>query len=148
MTTYQSTLVTVLVGLMSLILGLLIPRSAEPPSCEYPWPEDREEIIIRSCELDEEPEEKTPEQIIEETGEEVGLTNWEIEHFKKIAFCESTMNPVAISHTNDHGLFQINAYYHSFDEEQIYDPEYNTRYAMEVVYPAQGFNAWVCNKKV
>lgn len=73
-----------------------------------------------------------------------------------IAQCESGLKPKSINNSNwlwggkgvDHGLFQINDYYHSdkFDNvEQLYDPEFNIRLARKI-YDKSGFWAWSCFK--
>ena len=68
----------------------------------------------------------------------------------RIATCESGMNPTAVSPTNDHGLFQINAIHR--DEftrvtgqpwSSIYDPHWNSVYARHL-YATQGWSPWSC----
>jgi hypothetical protein len=68
----------------------------------------------------------------------------------RVATCESGMNPTAISPTNDHGLFQINAV-HRADFTRVtgqpwsavYDARYNTQYAQHL-YSTQGWRPWTC----
>ena len=70
---------------------------------------------------------------------------------QRVAHCESTMNPAAVSPTNDHGLFQINARYHRASFEQVtgqpwhmvYDAFWNTVYAKHL-YDQQGWAPWTC----
>ena len=70
---------------------------------------------------------------------------------ERVAHCESTMNPAAVSSTNDHGLFQINAYYHRAAFEQVtgqpwhmvYDAYWNSVYAKHL-YDGQGWQPWTC----
>ncbi len=88
------------------------------------------------------------ESVIQSVGESVGLSQGEINRFKRLAYCESRYNPNAVSSTNDHGLLQINARYWDFDRDKIYNPEYNVNYAMTEVYPRQGFSAWACNSLI
>lgn len=88
------------------------------------------------------------EDIISRVGREEGLSQKEIERFKRIAWCESRYNPMAVSKSNDHGLLQLNARYWKFDPVKVYEPEYNVRYAIQNVYKKQGINAWVCNKLI
>ena len=95
-----------------------------------------------------EPIEETFEQVIERVGKEEGLQDWEIERFKKIAWCESRYNPRAVSRTGDFGILQLNDYYWDFDHDKVFDPEYNVRYAIQKIYARQGFNAWVCNRLI
>lgn len=71
-----------------------------------------------------------------------------------IARCESNLNPSAVSPTNDHGLFQINAVHRGQFEavtgapwSAVYDAELNTVYAKHL-YDQQGWGPWVCNRKV
>ena len=69
---------------------------------------------------------------------------------RRIAECESGMNPNAVSPTNDHGLFQINAVHRGQFEavtgapwSSVYDPELNTIYA-RYLYGQQGWGPWTC----
>lgn len=69
---------------------------------------------------------------------------------RRIAHCESTMNPDAVSRTNDHGLFQINAVHRAEFERvtghawwRIYDADLNTRYAKHL-YDKQSWSPWSC----
>ena len=69
---------------------------------------------------------------------------------RRIAECESGMNPNAVSPTNDHGLFQINAVHRGQFEAvtgaswaSVYDPELNTMYA-RYLYGQQGWGPWTC----
>lgn len=68
----------------------------------------------------------------------------------RIISCESGWNPNAVSRTNDHGLFQINAVHAgTFTQvtgapwSQIYDPELNTIYA-KYLYDQSGWGPWSC----
>ena len=69
---------------------------------------------------------------------------------ERIAHCESTMNTGAVSPTNDHGLFQINAVHErKFVEvtgqpwHMVYDGFWNTVYA-KYLYDTQGWQPWSC----
>jgi hypothetical protein len=70
----------------------------------------------------------------------------------KIAQCESGLRPTAVSPTNDHGLFQINAV-HQPDFTRatgqpwsaVYDAMTNTRYA-KWLYDRQGWAPWSCKR--
>lgn len=70
---------------------------------------------------------------------------------ERVAWCESRLDPAAVSSTNDHGLFQINATYHraSFEEvtgqpwSMVYDAFWNTVYAKHL-YDRQGWQPWTC----
>ncbi len=73
---------------------------------------------------------------------------------KAIAQCESSLNPNAVSRTNDHGLFQINIAHRAQFEavtgapwSRIYDPELNTIYA-KWLYDREGWSPWSCSRKV
>lgn len=65
--------------------------------------------------------------------------------------CESGGNPNAVSPTNDHGLFQINATYNRADFERVtgqpwsmvYDPGTNVRYAAWL-FGQRGWQPWYC----
>ena len=67
--------------------------------------------------------------------------------------CETggTWNPGAVSRTGDHGLFQINRYYHerAFTQvtgqpwSKVYDPFWNARYA-RWLYDQKSWQPWVC----
>jgi hypothetical protein len=68
----------------------------------------------------------------------------------KIARCESGLRPTAVSPTDDHGLFQINAVHKAnFTTvtgqpwSEIYNPMMNTRYA-KWLYDRQGWAPWAC----
>lgn len=71
----------------------------------------------------------------------------------KVAHCESRMDPNAVSPTNDHGLFQINAVHRAQFEAVTgepwvthrYSPFQNTNYA-KWLYDQQGWGPWVCKK--
>lgn len=72
---------------------------------------------------------------------------------RRIAKCESEMNPNAKSRTNDHGLFQIN-YVHRNAFPQVtgspffngaYNPYENAEYARDL-YNRQGWRPWTCRK--
>ena len=68
----------------------------------------------------------------------------------RVAECESKMDPGAVSPTNDHGLFQINAV-HRRDFEAVtgqpwsavYDPYWNTVFAKHL-FDTQGWGPWTC----
>ena len=69
-----------------------------------------------------------------------------------IATCESTMNPYAVSSTNDHGLFQINAVHRADFEavtglpwSSVYSAYWNTKFARHL-YDQQGWGPWTCRK--
>jgi hypothetical protein len=70
----------------------------------------------------------------------------------KIAQCESGLRPTAVSPTDDHGLFQINAL-HQADFTRItgqpwsavYDAMANTRYA-KWLFDRQGWAPWSCKR--
>lgn len=68
--------------------------------------------------------------------------------------CESEGVTTAVSHTNDHGLMQINARYHAdnFGKvtgvsfwEGVYVPEHNVHYAY-VLWSEQGWQPWSCRR--
>ncbi len=68
----------------------------------------------------------------------------------RVAQCESKMNPYAVSSTNDHGLFQINAIHRAEFERvtgrpwsDVYDPFWNTAYA-KYLFDRQGWGPWTC----
>lgn len=69
---------------------------------------------------------------------------------EEVAWCESRLDPAAISATDDHGLFQINAVHRGqFTEvtgqpwDMIYDGFWNTVYAKHL-YDTQGWQPWTC----
>lgn len=69
---------------------------------------------------------------------------------EEVAWCESRLDPGAVSPTNDHGLFQINAVHRGQFEavtgapwSSVYDPELNTTYA-RYLYGQQGWGPWTC----
>lgn len=72
------------------------------------------------------------------------------EQAKRVAYCESKMDPNAVSRTNDHGLFQINHVHRGQFEavtghpwSEIYNPELNTMYA-KWLYDQDGWRPWSC----
>jgi hypothetical protein len=73
---------------------------------------------------------------------------------ERVAHCESTMNPSAVSSSNDHGLFQINAVHErEFVEvtgqpwDMVYDGFWNTVYA-KYLHDTQGWQPWSCRHAV
>lgn len=77
---------------------------------------------------------------------------------RRVAACESgnggdfaTVNPAAVSPTNDHGLMQINARYHRAAFEQVtgqpwhrvYEPFWNAVYAKHL-FDRLGWQPWTC----
>lgn len=77
----------------------------------------------------------------------------------RVAGCESgnggdftTVNPGAVSPTNDHGLFQINAVHRRRFEavtgqpwSAVYDPFWNAVYA-RWLYDQRGWRPWTCRR--
>jgi hypothetical protein len=62
----------------------------------------------------------------------------------EVLACESHGNPNAVSRTNDHGLFQINAVHAgSFDWANRYDPTTNAAYARQL-WASSGWQPWTC----
>ena len=73
-----------------------------------------------------------------------------------IMACESGGDPTAVSFTDDHGLFQHNAYWSARDHrfEQVgytwadrYNPEANAA-AAHWLWSQRGWAAWTCNRQV
>lgn len=69
---------------------------------------------------------------------------------QRVAKCESELNPNAVSPTNDHGLFQINAVHRAAFSRvtglawsHVYDAYANARYARDL-YNRQGWSPWTC----
>lgn len=64
----------------------------------------------------------------------------------KIAWCESRMDIDAVSHTDDHGLFQVNrrTWVNLGCQGDWYNPEDNVKCAKKVKQ-AQGLNAWAAS---
>ncbi len=69
---------------------------------------------------------------------------------ERVAWCESKLDPGAVSTTNDHGLFQINGVHErTFVEvtgqpwDMVYDGYWNTVYAKHL-YDTQGWSPWTC----
>ena len=61
-----------------------------------------------------------------------------------VMLCESEGNPNAVSPTNDHGLFQINAVHRgSFDWSRRYDPGVNAAFAASL-WRQRGWGPWTC----
>ena len=77
------------------------------------------------------------------------MYDWDVEHMLRIMRCESRGVPTAVSHTDDHGLFQIHwpiwgpAY--NVSRTDLYDPILNTDIAWRV-FAQQGYGAWVCHR--
>lgn len=69
----------------------------------------------------------------------------------RIVSCESGWNPAAVSHTDDHGLFQIHAPVHlgpggvaaGLTREDLHDPATNVRVA-RILFDQSGWYPWVC----
>lgn len=74
--------------------------------------------------------------------------DWPVEEALRVAWCESRLNPGAISHTGDYGVFQVNARWHSWrlrPGESLLDPEVNVRIAYEIWRDwGRSWRAWVC----
>lgn len=69
-----------------------------------------------------------------------------VEQANRIAHCESRHDPNAVSRTNDHGLFQINAVHrHRFAHiwHLRYDPFWNAVMA-EHLWMESGWRPWSC----
>ncbi|MGB9678306.1 MAG: transglycosylase SLT domain-containing protein, partial [Candidatus Ratteibacteria bacterium] len=58
-----------------------------------------------------------------------------------IAMAENGLDCTAVSKTNDHGLFQINAVHKGKFRGDVYDCYENTRVAYEI-YKKQGWRPW------
>lgn len=76
----------------------------------------------------------------------------QIDNASKIVRCESNFDPNAVSPTNDHGLFQINAIHRADFERvtgqpwsKVYDPHFNSLFA-RWLFDQQGWHPWVCKK--
>ena len=71
----------------------------------------------------------------------------------KVANCESSMNPGAVSPGGgNHGLFQINSVHRAAFEQRtgesfskVYDPWWNTMYA-RMLFDDQGWGPWSCKR--
>ena len=68
----------------------------------------------------------------------------------RVADCESRMDPHAVSPTNDHGLFQINAVHRADFQRvtgqpwsEVYNSYWNTYYA-KWLFDRQGWGPWTC----
>lgn len=75
-----------------------------------------------------------------------------IDQASRIADCESEFDPGAVSSTNDHGLFQINAVHRQQFEQvtgqpwsAVYNPYWNSVYA-KWLYEQEGWDPWTCRK--
>jgi len=67
---------------------------------------------------------------------------------RRIAGCESVWTVTAVSHTDDHGLFQINRRWNGEGWRKganIYDPVWNTRIAY-YFWQTRGWGDWVCSR--
>lgn len=78
--------------------------------------------------------------------------NWDCDEAKQVAWCESRINPKAISPTNrngtrDYGLMQINngAWQEYFGKRwaQVLNAEQNIAMAYEI-YSQYGWRPWTC----
>lgn len=78
----------------------------------------------------------------------------QVHHACEVLLCESGGNPRAISHTDDHGIFQLNrpSWERRFPEvtgqpflDGVYDPEANIRFAAWLQSEA-GWGQWVCHR--
>ncbi len=72
---------------------------------------------------------------------------WPVEQALAVMACESGGNPLAISPTNDYGLFQIHNGLTSFGSI-IYTPEENIRIAYEHYYKHRGWQPWTCARRL
>lgn len=85
-------------------------------------------------------------------GGEGGQDTVLVDQANRIAYCESKYDPGAVSATNDHGLFQINAVHREQFERvtgqpwsAVYDPHWNSVYA-KWLYDQQGWSPWSCRR--
>jgi len=69
---------------------------------------------------------------------------------EEVAWCESRMDPGAVSPTNDHGLFQINVVHRGQFERvtgqpwsAVYEPGWNAMYA-RWLWEQEGWRPWAC----
>jgi hypothetical protein len=86
--------------------------------------------------LTADPYSNDPEKIIE------AVFKQDAEVMKKVAFCESTMNPKARNkNSTARGLFQVMASVHDVNEKYLYNPVINTLIAKQL-YDASGLNPW------
>jgi soluble lytic murein transglycosylase-like protein len=69
----------------------------------------------------------------------------------RVMACESGGNPSASSHTDDHGLMQINAptwcSFFGVSRQELQDPETNVKLA-SIIYQRSGWRAWTCARKL
>ena len=74
--------------------------------------------------------------------------NWDCKTALAVAYAESGLNIEAESHTNDHGIFQINAYWqrNRIEGRNLYDVQENIDIAYEI-YEEQGFVPWTTFKQ-
>lgn len=75
----------------------------------------------------------------------VSQYNWNTETALAIMRAESSCNPSAASHTNDHGLMQINQGLAIYGRA-IYDPAFNVKVAYEQKYLKGGWRHWTVYK--
>lgn len=75
-----------------------------------------------------------------------------VDQANRVAHCESKFDPGAVSATDDHGLFQINAVHRQQFEQvtgqpwsAVYDSYWNAVYA-KWLHEQQGWSPWTCRK--
>jgi len=92
-------------------------------------PEPPQEVLVRA----ETQEERLTRKIVKAFPNEPRMV--------LVAKCESGFIPTAISHTNDHGLFQINKTVHDTTGYDLYDEDENIAYAKRL-YNQSGLAPW------
>lgn len=76
---------------------------------------------------------------------EVKKYPWDANIALAIMRAESGCNPTTVSHTNDHGLFQIHKGLQTFGKD-IYNPAFNVKLAYEGYYKKHGWKPWSAYK--
>lgn len=81
-----------------------------------------------------------------------GQDNQLVHEANVIAECESKFDPGAVSPTDDHGVFQINAVHREQFEQvtgqpwsEVYDPYWNAVYA-KWLHDREGWGPWACRR--
>lgn len=92
-----------------------------------------------------------PHKHIVDAARDAGFTGENLIIAVAVALAESGGDPRAVSPPNtvgkaagsrDHGLWQINDYYHSFDKVLIYNAEYNAKQAFRIFTAGPPRNSW------
>lgn len=128
--------------MISLIIGISLLLKLNETAIETVEEKPKTEIKIERTIENATTTSETPEAYLRSKSIEYGL---DPDMVIKIAKCESSLNPNAVSHTNDHGLLQVNFAAHNGSMQEmglnIYSAEDSTEYGLRLMQK-EGVRPW------